>query len=106
NMTKLGAANPDRAIVDQAGRVEADLSRASLTRASIFAAQMQRAPLDGADLSGARITADLTGARLVGTVLTGANLGADMKNQSMGLMCAILTSSNLQPAILRDADHS
>ncbi len=51
-------------------------------------------------------TADLTGARLVGTLLTGANLSADMKNQSMGLMRAVLKSSNLERAILRDADLS
>ena len=36
----------------------------------------------------------------------GANLGADMKNQSMGLMRAVLKSSNLERAILRDADLS
>src|SRR5262249_21944137 len=31
----------------------------------------------------------LTGARLVGALLTGADLSADMKNQSMGLMRAV-----------------
>src|SRR5262249_60531086 len=47
-----------------------------------------------------------SGARLVGALLTGANLSADMKNQSMGLMRAVLKSSNLERAILRDADLS
>src|SRR5262249_55228070 len=96
----------DRAILDQAWLVEADLSRASHTGASIFAAQMQRATLDGANLSGARITADLTGARLVGALLTGADPNADMENHTMGLMRAVLKSSNLERAILRDANLS
>src|SRR5262249_16719563 len=58
------------------------------------------------NLSGARITADLTGARLAGAVVTGANLGADMKNQSIGLMRAVLKSSNLQRAIPRGGELS
>src|SRR5262249_12159745 len=37
---------------------------------------------------------------------TGANLSADMKNQSMGLMRAVLKSSNLERAIMREADLS
>ena len=82
------------------------ISAERASHAPAFLPRKCNATLDGANLSGARITADLTGARLVGTVLTGANLGADMKNQSMGLMRAILKSSNLERAILRDADLS
>ena len=54
----------------------------------------------------ARITADISGGGLVGAVLTDANLGADMKNQSMGLMHAVLRWANLSGADLQHADLS
>ena len=67
---------------------------------------MQRAKLDGADLSGARIVADLTGASLVGASIANGNLGADMKNQPMGLMRSVLRSANLKGVNARCADLS
>ena len=67
---------------------------------------MRGAKLDGANLAGARITADISGGSLLHTILTGANLSADMKNQSMGLMRAVLRSANLSGADLRQADLS
>jgi uncharacterized protein YjbI with pentapeptide repeats len=67
-----------------------DFTAASLKGAYLFAAQMLRARLDGGDLSQARVTADLTGASLVGASIAGANFGADMRNQSTGLMRAVL----------------
>ena len=68
--------------------------------------ELVRARLDGADLSGARVTADLTGASLVGASIADANLGADMRNQSMGLMRAVLKSANLERLNARGADLS
>ncbi len=60
----------------------------------------------GADLSKARVTADLTGASLVGASIADAHLGADMRNQSMGLMRAVLKSANLERLNARGADLS
>ena len=106
NKTKLAGARLDRAILDQAWLVGADLTGASLKGATLFASQMLRAHLDGADLSEARIAADLTGASLVGASIANAHLGADMRNQSMGLMRAVLKSANLERVNARGADMS
>jgi uncharacterized protein YjbI with pentapeptide repeats len=69
-----------------------EMTSAEMTRADVEAAIASATSHQPVDFSGA--------------VLTGANLGADMKNQSMGLMRAVLKSSNLERAILRDADLS
>src|SRR5260370_677353 len=61
---------------------------------------------DGADLSKARVAADLTGASLVGASIADAQLGADMRNQSMGLMRTVLKSANLERLNARGADLS
>ena len=98
NQTKLVDAKLDAVILDQAWLIEADLSRASLKGAHAFATQMQRLHGDGADFSGARVAGDLTGASLRSAIFDGANLSADMKNQSMGLMRAVLRSTQLQGA--------
>ena len=55
---------------------------------------------------GARMTADLTGASLIGATLAGASLGADMKNQSMGLMRVVFKSAKLDGINARGADFS
>src|ERR1700694_2092725 len=106
NKTKLAGAKLDRAVLDQAWLLEADLTGASLKGTSLFASQMARARLDGADLSGARVAADLTGASLAGASIAEAHLGADMRNQSMGLMRAVLKSANLERLNARGADLS
>jgi uncharacterized protein YjbI with pentapeptide repeats len=98
NQAKLTGAKLDSAILDQAWLIEADLSRASLKGVRAFAAQMQRLRGDGADFSGARVAGDLTGASLRAAIFDGANLSADMKNQSMGLMRAVMRSTQLQGA--------
>jgi uncharacterized protein YjbI with pentapeptide repeats len=67
---------------------------------------MLRARLDGVDLSQARVAADLTGASLVGASIADAHLGADMRNQSMGLMRTVLKSANLERLNARGADLS
>jgi uncharacterized protein YjbI with pentapeptide repeats len=101
---RLAGAKLDHAILDQAWLLEADLSGASLVDARLFAAQMQRARADGADFSLARIAGDLSGASLRGARLIQADLSADMKNQSMGLMRAVLASVDAQGADFTAAD--
>ena len=54
---------------------------------------MQRMRADGADFSRARIAGDLSGASLRGAKFVEADMSADMKNQSMGLMRAVLASA-------------
>ena len=84
--------------------IEADLNSASLKGAHAFAAQMQRMKADGADFSQARLAGDLTGASLKGAIFDGADLAADMKNQSMGLMRAVLRMTQLQGARFQHAN--
>lgn len=86
------------AVLDQAWMISADLRGANLTGASLFQTQLKSANLDGADLSGARIAADLSGASLKRAVLRGADISADMRNQSMGLMRGVLRSADLEGA--------
>lgn len=104
NKARLSGANLDGAILDQAWLMQADLTGASLKGAHAFAAQMQKMRADGADFSRARVAGDLTGASLRGVKFDGADLGADMKNQSMGLMRAVLRSAVLEGATFLDAN--
>ena len=84
NKAKLIGAKLDGAVLDQAWAWNADFTAATLRGSSVVAAQMRGARFDDADLSGSRITADLQGASLLRAKLVDADLGADMKNQSMG----------------------
>ena len=102
--TRLSGAKLDGAILDQAWMLEADLTGASLVGAHLFSAQLQRARADGADFSRARIAGDLTGASLRGAKFREANMAADMKNQSMGLMRAVLASAIAEGADFTAAD--
>ncbi len=102
--TRLVGAKLDGAILDQTWLLEADLTGASLIGAHLFAAQMQRARADGADFSRARIAGDLTGASLRGAKFIESNMSADMKNQSMGLMRAVLASAIAEGADFTRAD--
>lgn len=104
NKARLAGANLEDAILDQAWLMQADLTGASLKGAHAFAAQMQKMRADGADFSKARIAGDLTGASLRGVKFDGADLGADMKNQSMGLMRAVLRSTTLEGATFLDTN--
>lgn len=98
NKAKLTGAKLDGAVLDQVWAIAADFSGASLKNAGLFASQLREAKFDRADLSGARITADLSGASLRDAKLRSADLAADMKNQSMGLMRAILKSADARGA--------
>lgn len=104
NKARLAGANLDGAILDQAWLMQADLTGASLKGAHAFAAQMQKMRGDGADFSNARVAGDLTGASLRGAKFDGADLSADMKNQSMGLMRAVLRSTTLEGATFLDSN--
>lgn len=104
NKVRLSGARLDGAVLDQAWLMEADLTGASLKGAHAFASQMQRMNADGADFSSARLAGDLTGASLRGARFDHADLSADMKNQSMGLMRAVLRSAHLENALLRKAN--
>ena len=94
------------AIFDQAWMTGANLARAKLQGASFFQAQLIGAVLDDADLSTARLPANLTKASLKRAKLTGADLSADMRNQSMGLIGSVLRSANLEGADLTGAKLS
>lgn len=96
--TKLAGARLQGAILDQAWAMGADFSGADLTRASLFSAQMQNSNFDDADLSGTRIIGDFSGSHMHKTKFIKADLSADMKNQSMGLMHAAMRSVDLQGA--------
>jgi uncharacterized protein YjbI with pentapeptide repeats len=106
----LVGANLNLAWVIHANFTRANLAHASLqglvvstgletsaTQAPIFA---------GANLSGARITARLNYSDARGAKFTGASMGADIKNQSMGLMRADLSSARLDGADFSGADLS
>ena len=84
----LAGANLGGVTLDQAWALDADLTGASLRGASLFATQLMGAKLDGADLSDARITGDLSRASMRQARLDRADLSADMRNQSMGLLRA------------------
>jgi uncharacterized protein YjbI with pentapeptide repeats/rhodanese-related sulfurtransferase len=103
NKTKLRGANLRNCKLDLGWLVGADLEGADLTGASLFSAQLQGANLKQAKLDGARITANLSNADLRGASLRDADMAADMKNQSMGLMRAVLTSAMLDGADLSGA---
>jgi uncharacterized protein YjbI with pentapeptide repeats len=104
NKTSLAGARLDDAILDQAWLIEADLTGASLKGAHAFATQMQRMRADGADFAHARLAGDLTGASVRGANFSEADLSADMKNQSMGLMRAVLRSAALEGARFHNAN--
>lgn len=103
NKTKLLGADLRDARLDLGWLIGADLEGADLSGASLFSTQMRGANLKRAKLDGARITANLSKADLSGASLRHANMAADMKNQSMGLMRAVLKSATLDGADLSGA---
>lgn len=103
NRANLQNAKLDGAKLDLAWAIEVNLAGASLVGANLFQTQLLRASMQGVDLSGARIVADMSNAQLEQAVFTDADMAADMKNQSMGLMRTILRSAKLQGADFRGA---
>ena len=104
----LSGARLDLAWIMRANFTNADLSNASLLGLVVSSGldiSLAEAPrFKGANFSGARIIARLAGFDLSDTHFIGAKMGADMKNQSMGLMRTDLSGANLSGADLSKAD--
>jgi uncharacterized protein YjbI with pentapeptide repeats len=111
----LSGANLSAARLDLAWVMRANFTNADLSRASLFGLVVSsgldfspgEAPVfGGANFSGARIVAHLNRLDLRGANFTEAKLGADMKNQSMGLMRTDLSGADLSGANFSKADLS
>lgn len=98
NNSDLTGAVLDDAVLSQAWMIGAVLTNASLRGAELFQTQLWEADLTGADLTGARAPAIFTDARIVGAIFHEADLSADMRNQSMGLMRAVFQGTDGQGA--------
>jgi uncharacterized protein YjbI with pentapeptide repeats len=106
NHANLAGADLRGAVLDDVWALGADFSGADLSGARLFGAQMLHARFDRADLSGARLAGDFTGASFAAAKLARADGSADMKNQSMGLMHAVMRSTDLRGADLAQANFS
>jgi uncharacterized protein YjbI with pentapeptide repeats len=109
----LSGANLSGAKLDLAWIMRANFTKADLSNASLFGLvvssgldiSLAEAPtFKGANFSGARIIARLSRFDLSGADFTEARMGADMKNQSMGLMRTDLSGANLSGADFSRAD--
>ncbi len=104
----LSGANLNLAWIIRANFTGADLSGASLVGPVVSMGLQQKpdeAPkFPGANFAKARVIARLGGDDLRGARFVGARMGADMHNQSMGLMRADLSSANLAGADFTGAD--
>ena len=108
--TNLSGAKLDLAWIMRANFTNADLSNASLL-GLVVSSGLDISPAEapvfrGANFSGAHIIARLSRFDLSGANFANAKMGADMKNQSMGLMRADLSGSNLSGANFSGADLS
>ena len=72
--------------------------------AKMFGITARDVNLSGADLSRSMPIGDFRGANMSGATLVDLKGGADMKNQSMGLMRAVFVSVNLSGANLKGAN--
>lgn len=111
--TKLRAANLSGAILNLAWVMRADFTDADLSRASMqgpvvapgLEISLAHAPIfTRAKFPGARVIARFSRFDLREADFSGAHLGADMRNQSMGLMRMDFTSANLEGANFAGAD--
>jgi uncharacterized protein YjbI with pentapeptide repeats len=80
------------------------MNGAKLVGASFFGGQVRDANLSGADMTNANLIGDFSGTDLSGATLVDVRGGADMKNQSMGLMRTVFTFANLERANLTGAN--
>jgi uncharacterized protein YjbI with pentapeptide repeats len=104
----LSGAKLDLAWIMRANFTNADLSHASL-RGLVVSSGLDISPAEapvfrGANFSDARIIARLSRFDLQAANFANAKMGADMKNQSMGLMRTDLSGSNLAGANFSKAD--
>src|SRR5215471_5624998 len=92
----------------RANFTNADLSKASLfgpvVSSGVDVSAAEGPSFKGANFSGARIIARLSRLDLSGANFAGAMMGADMRNQSMGLMRTDLSGANLAGANFTKAD--
>ena len=106
NGTDLSGANLSGCNLTVSFAEHANLRDSNLRGAVMFSMQLRGADLRGADLTGGRFIGDLQQADLRGAHLANLDGAADMKNQSMGLMHAVISSANLSRADLHGADLS
>ncbi len=106
NKARLRACDLEGADLGMVWAVAADFTEATLRNADLFQGQYRRAIFDRADLSGARLIGNFDMVRFNGARLHGARGGADMRNQSMGLIRASFRSAVLENADLSAADFS
>lgn len=106
NKTSFKGSELEGVVLDQAWALHSNFSGADLRRASLFGTQFGGAKLDGADFSNARVAGDFTNASLINAKFDGADLSADEKNQSMGLMRGVFKDADLDGASFRDANMS
>jgi uncharacterized protein YjbI with pentapeptide repeats len=104
----LSGARLDLAWIMRANFTDADLSHTSLF-GPVVSTGLETSPAEapifkGTNFSGARIIARLNRFDLSGADFAEAKLGADMKNQSMGLMRTDLSGANLSRANFSKAD--
>ncbi|MCJ2087733.1 pentapeptide repeat-containing protein [Methylobacterium sp. E-005] len=104
NKANLRGADLSGANLEQAWFIKADLSGAKLADAKMFGITARDADFGGADLSRSMPIGDFKGANMGGATLVDLKGGADIRNQSMGLMRAVFTSVNLAGAHLKGAD--
>src|SRR5215471_1300255 len=104
--TNLAGADLSGAVLDLAILRGANLKGAKLRDVSAFSTIFASADLSGADLSGAKLVCNFENANLRGANLQGVAAGADMRNQSMGLMRISLRNAKLGGANLAGADIS
>jgi len=111
----LSGADLSRAKLDLAWIMRANFTGADLSNASLFGLVVSsgldvspdEAPIfKAANFSGSRIIARLSRFDLSGANFTEAKMGADMRNQSMGLMRTDLSGANLAGANFTKADLS
>jgi uncharacterized protein YjbI with pentapeptide repeats len=100
----LRGADLTGANLEQAWLIKADLSGAKLVGAKMFGITARGANLSGADLSRSMPIGDFKEANMAGATLVDLKGGADIRNQSMGLMRAVFVSVNLRGANLKGAD--
>jgi len=106
--TNLSGARLDLAWIMRANFTGANLSNASLfgpvVSSSLDVSPAEAPVFKGANFSGARIIARLSRFDLSGANFTDAKMGADMKNQSMGLMRTDLSGADLSGTNFSRAD--
>jgi uncharacterized protein YjbI with pentapeptide repeats len=109
----LSGANVSGARLDLAWIMRANFTNTDLSKASLLglvvSSGLEISPAEapvfrGANFAGARIVARLSRFDLSGANFANAKMGADMKNQSMGLMRTDLSGSNLSGANFSRAD--